>query len=477
MMKLKFLVLVFILTINLQAQPSDLSKDIELGKQAYIEVEKTMGFYKSPALEAYLRNLGNRLVAQLKQPLFNYEFYLVDAAEPNAFAVPGGKVFITRGLLLLPISEDELAGVIGHEIIHTQNRHSIQQQKQSILGGLLALPGVLVSSFFRGPLGEIVASPFLRTGSLINSQYSQSHETEADKQGVALAAAAGYKPQALAPMLKRLNLEVEFLTQNKEQKDYFSSHPYTPDRVKNINKTSEKLNVAITPPILANNEFLNQFNGLSIGLNPEYGFAFENKIYHPQMNLQMDTFEGWNYSYERHSLSLASSKQDAIIAIQMSPDSLSAFEMMKKIENLTLKKVGLSPTRAEASSWHGYKAAILTYNTTENGRKVFIKYTLVDYHNQVLKMVAMGYKEEEMTMEKVLGQIKPVSRKELPQATTLNIVVSEAKDGESILEFAQRLKVEKLSKVIGGLNDKNDSYVCKNGELLKWIQYQPYSFQ
>jgi predicted Zn-dependent protease len=476
-MKFKFLVFLFILASSLKAQQPDVTRDIEMGKQAYIEVAQTMGFYKNPALETYLRNLGNKLVAQLKQPLFNYEFYLVDAAEPNAFAVPGGKVFITRGLLLLPMSEDELAGVIGHEIIHTQNRHSIQQQKENILGGLLALPGILVSSFFRGPLGEIAASPFIRAGSLINSQYSQSHETEADKQGVALAAAAGYKPQALAPMLKRLNLEVEFLTQNKEQKDYFSTHPYTPDRIKNINKTAEKLTVSKNPALLNNNEFLRQLNGLSIGLNPEYGFAFEDKIYHPQMKLQMDTAEGWNFSFERQGLNLTSKKGDAMVAIQMSPDSLSAYGMMKKIENLTFKKTGLSPSRSEASTWFGNKAAILTYNTTENGRAVFIQYTFVEYNNQLLKMVAMGYKEQEMEMAKVLAYLKPIKRNDLPQATTLNIVVSEAKEGESISAFAKRFEVEKWSNFIGGLNDKNDSYLCKKGELLKWIQYQPYSFQ
>ena len=476
-MKFKLLVFLFILTSSIKAQQADVSRDIEMGKQAYNEVAQTMGFYNNPPLETYLRNLGNRLVAQLKQPLFNYEFYLVDAAEPNAFAVPGGKVFVTRGLLLLPISEDELAGVIGHEIIHAQNRHSIQQQKENILGGLLSLPGVLVTSFFRGPIGEIVASPFLRAGSLINSQYSQSHETEADKQGVALAAAAGYKPQALAPMLKRLNLEVEFLTQNKEAKDYFSSHPYTPDRIKNINKTSEKLTVAKQSALLPQNEFLHQLNGLSIGSNPEYGFVHENKIYHPQLGLQMDTVEGWNFSFERHNLSLASTKQDATIAIQMSPDSASAFAMMKKIEDITRKKTGLNPSRAEASNWFGYKAAILTYNTTENGRAVAIQYTIVEYNNQLLKIVAMGYKEQEMAMNKVLGYLKPIQRKDLPPATSLNIVVSETKEGESISEFAKRLKIDKWSNVIGGLNDKHDSYLCKNGELLKWIQYQPYSFQ
>lgn len=345
------------------------------------------------------------------------------------------------------------------------------------MGGLLALPGILVSSFFRGPLGEIAASPFIRAGSLINSQYSQSHETEADKQGVALAAAAGYQPQALAPMLQRLNLEVEFLTQNKETKDYFSSHPYTPDRIKNINKTSEKLTVAKQSALLQKNEFLYQLNGLSIGSNPEYGFVHENKIYHPQLGLQMDTVAGWDFSFERNSLSLASNKQDATIAIQMSPDSASAFEMMKKIESITLKKTGLSPSRAEASNWFGNKAAILTYNTTENGRAVSIQYTIVEYNNQLLKIVALGYKEQEMLMNKVLSYLKPIQRKDLPQTTSLNIVVSETKEGESISEFAKRFEVEKWSKFIGGLNDKNDSYRCKKGELLKWIQYQPYSFQ
>jgi predicted Zn-dependent protease len=225
-----------VVAISISAPAQDVAKDIALGKQGYEEVVSTMGLYRDAKIEAFLQELGKRLVAQLNPPLFSYEFYLVDSEEPNAFALPGGKIFVTRGLLALPLTEDELAGVIGHEIIHSQNRHSIKQQRNGIWGALVALPGLIVGGLFQGPAGEAIATPFLAGGMLINAQYSQGHETEADRQGVALAAASGYNPASLAEFLARLTRNVELITGQAEQKSSFSSHPYTPKRKKKHRK-------------------------------------------------------------------------------------------------------------------------------------------------------------------------------------------------------------------------------------------------
>jgi len=111
---MKKLLLVVFLLFHIMSWSQDVSKDIAMGKEGLAMVEQQMGIYTFEALDTLLQRIGQNLVAQIEKPLFPYEFHLVDSPEPNAFALPGGKIFVTRGLLILPLSEDELAGVIGH---------------------------------------------------------------------------------------------------------------------------------------------------------------------------------------------------------------------------------------------------------------------------------------------------------------------------------------------------------------------------
>ncbi len=125
---------------------------------------------------------------------FAYRFTVVDQLEPNAFAVPGGYVYVSRGLLALAKSEDEIAGVIAHEIQHVERRHSVKQMRKEFGLGLLALPGQLVGGIVSEDLAALAGKPF----EAVAAGYSRDQEREADTLGQPLAAAAGYDPKAMA---------------------------------------------------------------------------------------------------------------------------------------------------------------------------------------------------------------------------------------------------------------------------------------
>jgi len=150
-----------------ESRPSLISenKERELGQEAAGEVERTIGLVQDPALVGYVREIGRRLVAQTPQPGAAYEFYVADETEPNAFALPGGFVYVTRGLLALANSEDELAGVMGHEIGHVVARHSVRQIEASTPFSILfGVPSAIVG-IVSPTLGGIVGG----TGQLLGS--------------------------------------------------------------------------------------------------------------------------------------------------------------------------------------------------------------------------------------------------------------------------------------------------------------------
>jgi len=124
-MKVWYLFLFVSYALSLQAQ--DYSLDKKLGAENAVLVEQEMGLYKHDSLQWLINSVGQKLVARLKSKPFDFHFYLADSEEPNAFALPGGYIYVTRGILPLMQTEDELAGVMAHEIIHVMQRHSVKQ--------------------------------------------------------------------------------------------------------------------------------------------------------------------------------------------------------------------------------------------------------------------------------------------------------------------------------------------------------------
>src|SRR5213079_3194867 len=153
---------------------------------------------------AYLGQVGARLVAAANDARWKFTFKIVDQQESNAFAIPGGRIYVSRGLLALVNREDELAGVLAHEIAHVNERHSTRQQRKGILPGILSLPGNIVGGIVSEDLGAIINAPIDTVGGAWLSRYSRGQESDSDRIGMRTAAKAGYDPSALADILGRL---------------------------------------------------------------------------------------------------------------------------------------------------------------------------------------------------------------------------------------------------------------------------------
>jgi predicted Zn-dependent protease len=465
----------FSLPISVFAQ--DISKDTALGRDVYAFVEDNMGFYRQPEMEAYVSALGNKLVSHLADPLFRFSFHIVDSPEPNAFAAPGGRVFMTRGLLALPIAEDELACVLAHEIIHTQNRHYINRKRSLILGSIIALPGLVIEGIFKGPVGRAIASPFTGAGALINAQYSQGDEMEADKQGIGLAAVTGYNPGSLATILKRLEQEKELRTGDEEKKSYLGSHPYTPKRVRQIREEAGKQQINNIPSILSPTAFLQQFDGLPLGTNPAHGYTRDRKIYCPQFPLRLDSLEGWTPAFTPMSVALVSEKNDALLILEKVQDTISSAVYLSRFES-EIRRISLKlPDSRHDIRWETYSGGMIEYRIDNGHDAMYIQIFAIDYRGKILNMVVAGAHEKKDALDRVLATVKPLEISDLPEAEVLVLKTSPARAGESVSAFARRMGAPAENRMISLLNDRSPEEILQEGAILKWIQRIPFVFK
>jgi predicted Zn-dependent protease len=215
-------------------------EEVSLGQQHYAPLRQMQGgdYTLDPGLTRYVNEVGQRVARQSERPNLPYEFVVINSGVPNAWALPGGKIAVNRGLLTEFESEAELAAVLGHEVVHAAARHSARQMERTLLiqAGLIA---VAVGASDSRYAGAIVGSAALGA-MLISQRYSRSHELEADYHGMHYMKRAGYHPDAAVTLMETF-VRLSEGRQSNWLEGMFSSHPPSRDRVEANRRTAAQL--------------------------------------------------------------------------------------------------------------------------------------------------------------------------------------------------------------------------------------------
>ncbi len=223
-------------------------QEVAMGQEAAPEFEKEFGGkLANPALQSYVRQVGAKLGRASDRQDVTYEYALLASDVPNAFALPGGKIYVTAGLMKLMTNERQLAGVLGHETAHVAAGHSVDQlQKQMGLSVLAQLAGKALG----GKKGEAAEAGAKIAGGMISLRYSRQHEDEADEFGMKYLTAAGYSPWGMVELLEKLKGTAD--EQPSRIGAMFRTHPYTADRIERtkaiIQDSSEYRRHAVARP-------------------------------------------------------------------------------------------------------------------------------------------------------------------------------------------------------------------------------------
>ncbi len=213
-----------------------IEEEWQMGNQLAQEVASQVRFNNDPAVNAYVRSVGERIVRQAAAP-FNqlpWEFRVVDDPSINAFAIPGGHVYVNTGLINAARNASELAGVMAHEVSHVLARHSTEQLSRQY--GISAVAGAVLGQN-PGALTQIAAQ-IAATGAM--ARFSREAEREADEIGIRAMAAAGFNPTGMATMFETLLAESQGRQPGRVEQ-FFSSHPLTGERVRDARNRAEKI--------------------------------------------------------------------------------------------------------------------------------------------------------------------------------------------------------------------------------------------
>jgi beta-barrel assembly-enhancing protease len=224
--------------IKYHSNKYSIQDDIKLGRQAAQEAEQQFPLLRDEEVRGYVERVGRRLVnsipSQFQHPEFQYYFKVVNASDINAFALPGGPMYVNRGMIEAARTEGEMAGVMAHEISHVALRHGTAQATKGQKYGLLAGIAGIAGTIFGGPgVGQLAQAPF----AVYVLKFSREYETEADVLGSQIMAQAGYDPRDLANMFRTIE------RQGGGGGGFLSDHPSPSDRYARINREAELLRV------------------------------------------------------------------------------------------------------------------------------------------------------------------------------------------------------------------------------------------
>lgn len=277
------------------------------------------GEVSDPALRAYVDGIGRRLAAQTEQPDARWTFTVLDSPVVNAFALPGGYVYVTRGLIALANDEAELAGVIGHEIGHVTAEHSSDRETRAGLAQLGVFGATLLGAV-AGLSGDTV-SAINQIGSQLGqgyiASYSRGQEFEADKLGVRYIAQAGYDPRAEADFLANLQAETKLQARiaggryNPNRVDFFATHPATAERVRQAENAAGRLRNADAPRGRA--DFLAAIDGMIYGDSPAQGFVEGNRFSHPELRFAFEAPDGFQIRNAAANVTMVGPQGAAIV--------------------------------------------------------------------------------------------------------------------------------------------------------------------
>jgi predicted Zn-dependent protease len=293
-------------------------REASLGREAASQVETSIGLVGAQPLADYVSALGQRLAAHSPRRGLAYRFLVADMPEANAFALPGGWIYVSRGLLAIANSEAELANVIGHEIGHVAARHAAQRETRALGVGLLSVLGTIAAGVAGGAqAAQAVGSLGQVAGAGLIASYSRDQERQADEIGQELATRAGYDPGAMASFLTTLERESK-LHGGERLPSFLDSHPVTAERVRDTAARARALAPVPAPALAATRgDFLAKLEGLLVGPDPKQGVFRDARFLHPGLEFALDFPPGWKTQNQPSAVSAAPPEGGALVVLEL----------------------------------------------------------------------------------------------------------------------------------------------------------------
>lgn len=354
------------------------AQEIQMGQEYHPQIVASMGLYPDEELQRYVQQLGARLAASSERPDLPWTFTVLDDPTVNAFAVPGGFVYMTRGIMTHLTNEAELVGILGHEIGHITARHSVSQMSRQQLAQVgLGVGSILV------PELEAVGGLLSAGLQVLFLSHSRDAEREADDLGFRYMNNLDYDPRQLIGVFRMLE-QVGGSAEGSAVPGWLQTHPDPRERQTRIQALVEESGLSFADARVARDDYMQSIDGVVFGDNPRNGF-FENDVfYHPDMRFRMNFPSGWQMANLPQAVQAMSPEQDAALVLTIAQESPeAAMQAFVGQQGITATRTWQEPVNGIPATWAEFSAA------TEQGTLRGI-ITFLSYNGTVFQLLGYG---------------------------------------------------------------------------------------
>ncbi|WP_205499996.1 M48 family metalloprotease [Rufibacter psychrotolerans] len=310
-------------------------QEVAMGMQADPQIVAQYGLVENPTLQRFIQEKGQQMAAVSHRPNLKYEFKIVDSPILNAFAVPGGYVYFTRGIMAHFNSEAQFAGVLGHEIGHITARHSAQQQSKSTLAQVLLMGGMIASPTL-AQYGDVLS----QGAGLMFLKFGRDDERQSDELGVEYSTKIGYDASHMADFFQTLQRQGQQSGQ-QELPGFLSTHPNPGDRYNTVHQLAAQWKQKTNATNLkeGRDSYLRMIDGLIYGEDPKQGFVENSVFYHPDLKFQFPIPTGWQYQNTPQQVQMAPQDGKALMFLRLAQGTSLEAAAQKMLQDNQLQAV------------------------------------------------------------------------------------------------------------------------------------------
>lgn len=436
-------------------------QEIQMGREADQAFTAQLGVYPDEELGTFVRRLGQKLSATSERPGLPWSFRVVDDPTVNAFALPGGFLFITRGILASLNSEAEVAGVLGHEIGHVTARHSVSQISRQQLQSLGLGVGSVLSSDLRQVSG--VLSSGLQ---LLNLKYGRGDELQADMLGLRYMTRAGYDPDQLMEVFRTLALASG--GSSRGIPEWQSTHPNPENRESAIQEAIAEQGLAPGGEV-GRESYLRMIDGMVFGENPRDGYFKDGVFRHPDLRFAFHIRDGWTGRNQRNQVAAISDDRTAVIILTVEEGASTP----RSAVNTFLDQDGIRAGRIETSSQSGLENATATFTASSQGGQLEGVVRGIAHGGSVFRFIAYstsrGWDEHGPASRFTLESFRPERDPEVLAIQPWKIELVEVKEGMSFARFLRDFPSVVPNDVIARINRLSPTDRLVPGTLVKRV--------
>lgn len=367
------------------------SQELAMGAQSDPQVVAEFGLYEDAKLQAFIDEKGQKMAKVSHRPELNYEFKILNSPVVNAFALPGGYIYFTRGILAHFSNEAEFAGVLGHEIGHVTARHGAQQYTNQMLSQIGLIVGLVVSPTVRQFADEI--SQGVQLMMLSNSR---EHESQSDQLGVEYSTKIGYDANQMANFFHTIG-RISESSGGGQIPTFLSTHPNPADRFTRVHELADEWQDKLKLPGYKVNRdsYLKLIDGLIYGEDPREGYTDNHVFYHPMMRFSFPYPSGWLLLNSPTQVQMAPRDQNAMMVFGFAPG-----KTLNESAEAFVKQYNLKVSETNNKNVNGYPSLqmvaeqINENNPAESVRLVVYFYQDKSNKNNIYQMLGVAPKQE-----------------------------------------------------------------------------------